>query len=143
MNKKDHWIFTERATVAELLGLLIEDHACYDALRFVQKRLDATLPDLIALVRNGCPNYSKWLNDNGYVFTWEKAEETYCRGERFAIDGSPGKYLLAQVGMDAMVLVDLREGNRYEESIVVGLVTKVTRDEMLRMTGGNTFSRIG
>ena len=105
----DNW--TKEATVADFLKNLIDNGACYQWLIYVTGHLGGTLPGFIKRVRETNPDYSKWLDDNGYNFTWEKPKGVHRIGNRYSFWGA--EYILARVGEKTVALIDLSMGNRY------------------------------
>lgn len=66
----------------------------------------------------------------------EKPEKTYRVGDKFLVDGTV-TYLLAQVGVKLVNLVDVETGNRWDDpSVEVKNTTKITEEEFKHLIGG-------
>ncbi len=65
-----------------------------------------------------------------------KSEKTYRVGDKFLIEGTV-TYLLAQVGVKLVSLVDVESGNRWDDPPVeVKNTTKITEEEFKIVIGG-------
>lgn len=69
---------------------------------------------------------------NGKIFTY------YSIGDRFTYNGE--QYLLAQMEPYKITLINLRNGNRWEDPIFVGRAHRVTKKELRKLTGRADFS---
>jgi len=63
----------------------------------------------------------------------EDKEETHCRGDRFE-DNEGYERILAQTGDNLIALISLSDGNRWEEPVKVVSPSKITNDEMNKIT---------
>jgi hypothetical protein len=112
MNKDSKRTFTEDSKPRDFIKQLIEDNACDDGLNYVMERVASSPGRNIAGIVNQTKTvseYSKWLDEKGYVFTWEEKEKTYEIGQRFTLNG--GVYILSHIGNDIVALIEKTRGN--------------------------------
>jgi len=63
----------------------------------------------------------------------------YVCGQRFLLDDKE-EYILSQVEPSKMCLIYLKDGNRYQEPILVKDMSKITREEFRLITMGDNFT---
>jgi len=69
----------------------------------------------------------------------KKEERTYIFGQRFLLDNET-EYILAQVDFDKVVLISLKDGNRYTDVLDVEDSLMITEEEF-KIICGNSYGQ--
>ncbi len=69
-------------------------------------------------------------------------KETYQIGDIFSLDSGFSFYILSQVGEYKVNLINLRDGNRYTNEILVKNILNITKEEVKKLFCGDKFLRI-
>jgi len=82
--------FNNNHRIGDFISQIKRDNACLGGIQFVESfTVNHSLRYVIQEARH-VSSYSKWLDDKGYTFSWEKKEEPvkHVRGNRYEIRGN-------------------------------------------------------
>jgi len=137
------WTFSEKEDTVRFLARLVEDSACTAGLAAAARLINH--PDGLRGMVEGLrqnPSYSKWLDEKGYVFEWEKKKVVHKYGNRYTRPGCDRVFLLCRVAQNMVCLVVVKGGDRWDNAISVADVENLNDKEWLRITGGTPFTLI-
>ena len=72
----------------------------------------------------------------------DKLETVYKIGDKFKIEGYSGTFILAQVKVSHCSLINLSNGNRFQDSIKVRDVRNVTQEELNEMSSQRVITKV-
>ena len=96
------------------------------------------IPPPLFSYRVYCPE-CKRLAEKELKFLKSLRVKTYKRGDKFKYK-LERNYILAQVGINKVCLIDIEDGNRFLEPVEVCNSYKITEEEMRRIAGKSFFT---